>query len=265
MHRNTFSPDEIRQIEKLIQKKLTASDTQQKSIRNSIRAIGFYWSDFHPKDEFPKVPYNIENFRKLIADGCIKVSDASIGLVNYERQTTPKATVKMAIANTQSDNFKQSLPPWVGDEPQILILGTMPGDMSLKMQSYYCNPSNSFWPVMYSIFGKSNDQLLTKKEFITSKGIALWDCLSSGVREGSMDTGFDDDSLTGNDIQSFLNEHPTIHSIVLNGSTKTVELYKKYCNVTSDVKVFILPSTASYISLQQKIQKWTIVKSLLKQ
>ena len=44
---------------------------------------------------------------------------------------------------------KQCLDPWVGESPYILILGTLPSDISIKSQAYYQNKShNSFYKIM---------------------------------------------------------------------------------------------------------------------
>lgn len=64
--KNEFTQKAINEIERLIEQKLKAPSNKQKSIRDDIRKIGFYWTDFHPREEKPKVKYNVENFRKLI-------------------------------------------------------------------------------------------------------------------------------------------------------------------------------------------------------
>lgn len=67
--KNIFTTAEINDIKTLIREKLQTTDSnKQKSIRNKIRKIGFYWEDFHPKNESPKIEYNIENFEKLIGN-----------------------------------------------------------------------------------------------------------------------------------------------------------------------------------------------------
>ena len=266
MHRKQFSQSEIEQIEHLIERKLNASDTEQKAIRNGIRSIGFYWSDFHPRDEFPKVTYNVENFKKLIRDGHISIIGGQKIMKNVKQEDKPSKD--LAISSDDNDkqtnnDFKESLSPWVGDNPKVLILGTMPGDKSLELQAYYCNPNNSFWKLMFEIFGECDECNMTKKEYITSKGIALWDCLASGVTKGSMDSGYDESTLKGSDIQSLLDEYPTIHTIVLNGLTKTVEYFHQYCEIKSNVEVVELPSTASYISFEEKLKQWNRVKELI--
>lgn len=68
-----FTQEEINAIEKLIEEKLNTPSDKQKNVRDKIRAIGFYWEDFHPKTEKPKIKYDVENFRKLIQEKQITI------------------------------------------------------------------------------------------------------------------------------------------------------------------------------------------------
>ena len=39
---------------------------------------------------------------------------------------------------------KSGLPPVIDENTKILILGTLPSDMSLAAEQYYANPGNDF-------------------------------------------------------------------------------------------------------------------------
>lgn len=69
--KKNFTSEEVFKIKELIRLKLQASNNEQKGIRAKIRDIGFYWEDFHPRTEIPKVEYNIENFERLVRYGSI--------------------------------------------------------------------------------------------------------------------------------------------------------------------------------------------------
>ena len=63
-----FSEYEANQIRKLINQKVLASTNEQKGIRNKIRDLGFYYSDFSNKKG-----YTVEDFEELIKTGEIKI------------------------------------------------------------------------------------------------------------------------------------------------------------------------------------------------
>lgn len=179
-------------------------------------------------------------------------------------ETDGKEMVTVNVENLNR-NYKQGLPPWVGDSPYILILGTMPGNQSIQTQSYYNNVSNnSFWKIIHSILGANKN--LSPKDYIISHHIALWDCVKSGIRRGSMDKDLDESSLEFNDIQSFLKMYPTIHTIVLNGK-KAANYFQKYFKDINSYKVFCLHSTSNanrrWISDIDKIEEWAIIKDII--
>ena len=45
-----------------------------------------------------------------------------------------------------------SFPYFIDSNAEVLILGTMPGAMSLEKQEYYAHPRNHFWKIIYTLF-----------------------------------------------------------------------------------------------------------------
>lgn len=178
---------------------------------------------------------------------------------------------KKAINN---ENLKYGLAPWVGVNPTVLILGTLPSDDSIKSGLYYQNPTNRFWEIMHIIFGGDIDD--HSKDFIISQKIALWDCFRSAQRKDSADKNIIVGTETPNDILSFLKEHPTINCIILNGTTKhpksgysTITAFNKYFyDLYDNYMILCLPQTSSRNerfgkTMEEKINKWSIVRKLV--
>ncbi|MFV0231417.1 hypothetical protein OBJ94_13575 [Empedobacter falsenii] len=47
---------------------------------------------------------------------------------------------------------KQSFAAITSEQPKTLILGSLPGDLSLEVNQYYGHPRNRFWKMMFEIF-----------------------------------------------------------------------------------------------------------------
>ena len=170
--------------------------------------------------------------------------------------------------NTDSDS-KTGLLPMMGKDPKILILGTMPGDVSLKQKAYYRNESrNKFWEILHSVF--ADDEDVSYEDLLKKHHIALWDCLKAGKRQGSTDEKFETDSLVPNDLENFLSNNPSIKTIILNGkgesSKSTYGIFNRFFpNLSNRYRVIALSSSSNAnatITLEQKIKEWSIVRNL---
>ena len=85
-------------------------------------------------------------------------------------------------------NSKQGLEPLVCNEPKILILGSLPGDISIESQEYYANHKNFFWRIIATITGSPVPlSYPAKKEMLAQSHIALWDVYAAAERTGSSD------------------------------------------------------------------------------
>lgn len=121
---------------------------------------------------------------------------------------------------------KIGLAPVIGDDARILILGSLPGDESLRKQEYYGNPKNMFWKVIGNVLEEQVPFSYPEKvAYLEKHGIALWDVLKSAQREGSLDSNIQNEEF--NDHEGFLLEHPSISVIALNGG-KAEKSFSKY-------------------------------------
>lgn len=151
---------------------------------------------------------------------------------------------------------KYSFPPLANEKSKILILGSLPGEKSLQMQQYYAFKQNAFWRIMFEIFDEPfSDDYKNRCEMLLKHGIALWDTIQSGNREGSLDSSIKDEEP--NDIKEFLDEHKGISKILLNGK-KSETMFKKHCK-NINLKVITMPSTSpanARMSYNEKLNLW---------
>lgn len=154
-------------------------------------------------------------------------------------------------------DFKKGFAPLCGDGASILVIGTMPGNISLNKHEYYGNPRNSFWRIMREVFNcpyefNSYDE---KRSFLLQKRIALWDVYQKAQREGSLDSNIKNGSV--NNINKFIKENPSIKKVLFNGK-EPHKVYKKHFNELADIEYYVLPSTSptNTIKYEEKLSKW---------
>ncbi len=129
---------------------------------------------------------------------------------------------------------------------RILILGSMPGEVSLQKQQYYAHPQNRFWPMICSILDnpKVPESYEERLQLLLMHNIGLWDSLAFCERSGSLDSAIKHEQA--NDFPALFKNHPQIEKICFNG-TKAFQSFKKYYKdlLQDSQKRFIaLPSTS---------------------
>jgi hypoxanthine-DNA glycosylase len=163
----------------------------------------------------------------------------------------------------------KSLHPIIDEHSHVLILGTMPGEESLRRNEYYAHPGNQFWALIYGIFDRQPDPTYVQRTaFLQQTGIALWDVLGEANREGSLDSAITD--YKPNNFTDLFTKYPDIRCIALNGS-KAAKLFKRHVNnlLPRTVTLITLPSTSPTPGLyvkayKEKLEDWSILAKYLK-
>lgn len=129
----------------------------------------------------------------------------------------------------------------VGEQPKLLILGSMPSVVSLKQQEYYGFKHNRFWKIISRYFDVEFDSYETKLQTLKKHHIALWDVIGACEREGSLDSNIHSEEV--NPIDQVLKTYPTLQMVICNGK-KSYDLFQKHFH-NLDVDATYLPSTSN--------------------
>lgn len=156
----------------------------------------------------------------------------------------------------------KGLPPAIGEEPGILILGSMPSVASLEKQQYYGHPRNAFWRLMAQLNGfEWQDDYARNVAEVSRRGIAIWDVIGECERPGSLDSAIVKGSERLNPIPQLLHQNPGIQRIALNGGT-AAGLFRRHCLPALQAekyRIFNLPSTSpanARMSFEEKCRQW---------
>jgi hypoxanthine-DNA glycosylase len=155
-------------------------------------------------------------------------------------------------------------PPIADARARVLVLGSLPGRKSLEMQEYYAQPYNAFWRIMGELAAAGPE--LRYRERLTrlrARGIAVWDVLAAGEREGSLDSAIVPGSIVVNDFNTFFERHRRIELICFNGNT-AANLFRRRVLPTlaphwSLIERRALPSTSpahASLRFKDKLERW---------
>ncbi len=144
----------------------------------------------------------------------------------------------------------------------MLVLGTLPGEESLRRVEYYAHPRNLFWPIVFALFGGGAPPPVYAERlaFVLAQGIALWDVCEAAQRVASADS-----TIAGevpNTIPDLLDAHPGIRAIGFNGNGAR-RLYDRHFARHPDRIYLALPSTSpahARLGFVEKLARWAAMR-----
>lgn len=156
--------------------------------------------------------------------------------------------------------LKTGLEPIANISTKVIILGSLPSDISIQKQQYYANNSNDFWKIMGTTFNVNFKDITYDEriKLLLSKKVGLWDVYSSAKREGSMDENISEKIL--NDFNKLKSIAPNIKLICFNG--KEAGLSE---TIIKDMgfKTVVLPSSsgANRRDQESRLTAWKVIKN----
>ena len=157
--------------------------------------------------------------------------------------------------------IKQGFPPIFDKNTKIIILGSLPGNISIKKHQYYGNPGNDFWRLLGSAISEDLQSMdyESRLEILRCNGIGLWDVFKAGDRVGSGDAKIRDEEI--NQFSMLKKIAPKLRLICFNGKKSG-----KYESILREIgyETKILPSSsgANRRSLVKRESEWEDVFKL---
>lgn len=151
--------------------------------------------------------------------------------------------------------------PVVDADTRLLILGSLPGDASLKAAQYYAHPRNAFWPLVGGVLGEDLAILPyeTRLTRLLARGVGLWDVIASAERSGSLDAAIR--SPEAADLRNLVGGLPRLDAVAFNGGL-AARLGRRILAGADAPALIDLPSSspAHARSLSEKARSWAILE-----
>lgn len=134
-------------------------------------------------------------------------------------------------------------PPVTRADTRLLILGSLPGAVSLAKQRYYAHPQNQFWRLAGAVIGQDLAVLDYEGRLaaLLDAGIGLWDTVAVATRKGSLDA--DIRLHEANDIKTLAATLPKLRAIAFNGG-KSAGIGRKQLVRGAGLDLIDLPSSS---------------------
>lgn len=159
---------------------------------------------------------------------------------------------------------KRAFDPVVDANTRLLILGSLPGDASLKAGQYYGHPRNGFWRLIGDVVGIDLPALPypDRIEALKVARVGLWDVIASASRPGSLDAAIREAETA--DLNRLIGDMPALRAIAFNGAT-AARIGRRTLTLLPAVQLIDLPSSspAHARPLEEKARAWGPLADIL--
>lgn len=163
--------------------------------------------------------------------------------------------------------LKRCFPPVVDGDTRVLILGSLPGEVSLAQGQYYANRQNQFWRLVGDVIGKDlvGMEYAARLQTLLDHNIGLWDVVAEARREGSLDSNIRDHA--GNDLIGLIASLPNLAVIAFNGGTAERIGMKALARHGDQHRIVRLPSSSPAHTLHylEKLRFWRKLRVWLRE
>ena len=161
---------------------------------------------------------------------------------------------------------KHAFDPVVDANTRLLILGSLPGEASLKAGQYYAHPQNAFWRLIGGVIERpdlAGQPYPDRLKILKAHGIGLWDVIAEAERIGSLDTAI---RLPRHaDLKELVAALPNLRAIAFNGGKAAREGARVLGPATEAIARLTFPSSSPAMArpLAWKADLWAAIRPFL--
>lgn len=159
---------------------------------------------------------------------------------------------------------KRSFPPVADEHTRLLILGSLPGEVSLAEGRYYAHPRNLFWPLIGMVVGEDLVALPyeARLETLLRHRVGLWDVVAEASRTGSLDAAIVD--AAENDLLGLVESLPSLKAVAFNGGT-SAKVGTRQLACVEHLTLVRLPSSSPAYAGRTELKRaaWTALRAFL--
>ncbi len=163
-----------------------------------------------------------------------------------------------------TDTRRIGFDPVVDADTRLLILGSLPGDASLRAARYYAHPRNAFWRLLGGVLGEDLDTLAyeARLERLKARRIGLWDVIASAERSDSLDAAIR--SPQAADLRGLVAGLPELRAVAFNGGL-AARLGRRILEDQAGLVLLDLPSSspAHARPLAEKAARWAALSDFV--
>ena len=157
---------------------------------------------------------------------------------------------------------KRGLPPVLGRDTRVLILGSFPGEASLAAGQYYAHPRNHFWPLLGALIEASLATMSYRKRIdaLRAHRIGLWDVYVACSRRGSLDGAIRD--AERGEVSRVRRAAPAVALVCFNGQMAARSLPAWH---DAGYATLVLPSSSPAYTrpFAEKLARWREIADFL--
>jgi double-stranded uracil-DNA glycosylase len=153
----------------------------------------------------------------------------------------------------------------VDDHTRVLILGSLPGDVSLARAQYYAHPRNQFWRLLAAVTGQEMPECYEARlAALRALGVGLWDVVGSAERAGSLDGAIR--LARANPLGELVAALPQLAAVAFNGG-RASQMGARALAGRPGLDLLPLPSSspAYTLAFEQKLDHWRALEAYLPQ